>query len=536
MRPVVLRRPVPARAAPRAALPFAIRCSAWAAAALLLACDTSQKAPEGLVAPGSSLPAKKAVGGDTPTPPPAPSQRELQLLSHCGGTHHRTLVHAGHWFQTFSNQLLVLDPRTGAVEGRQELAPFGTTGAAVDVALLGAGTPSPRLFVVLERDAVVEVDLVDPTHPAIVSLRRADELGVRPRRVGIVDGQVYVAGDGGVVRWSDRARFLADNIPGPAGAVVGGERCPVTCVGRRVLSLVDGSFIGAATDLTELPPGAPAPLAFVLQGKDAATVGLMGRDIREVSSVVIPGTVRRMRWFDDRLWVVTDTEIVSCAVAETRLADRRSFRVKGARDVDLLSQNTLAVAGTFGRSLYRRVEEDGKPGDAFFGAHREASRLERAITDNRRVLAGSDEGTWMYLIGDRAELSNRTIDIARQPSAHAAGAWGTAEIGEDGRSVTGVVDGIPQEFRPDGSPQIWCIAGIDKALWIGHENGITVVSRGASGLITALGTIHLDGPVRYLFPKWDSGCTYVAELGGFGVAKLVDRSVPTTEGDAKGGN
>jgi hypothetical protein len=458
--------------------------------------------------------------------------RRVELTSHVGGAHHRTMSIGDRWIQTFSNTVLVLDPQRASVIGKKELAEFGATGGATDMAAIGN-----RVLIVLDRDAVVELEQRGDD----LTLRETvdwQSLGIRPRRVSVSRGEFWIGGEGGVLRWSDRKRFLAGGIDGisdrnplSAGSVAAAAVGAVTCIGRRIYAVESGEFQGAATELLEIPQTGPATLAFALQGKDAATVGVMGPDLRELSSAVVAGVARRLRWFDNRLWCVTDTGIRSWAIVDGRLANPLDIKVKGARDVDMLSPNLLAVAGTFGRALYRRASEDGKPGDEFFGATREASRLTKAVSDNRRILAGSDlEGAWLYLIGANAELTDRSLATFQQPVQSIAGVFGKAEITDGAKSVKGTIDGFVQEYSPDGRPDIYCLAAVDEAIWIGHEFGIDVIGRGDSGLVTRIGGLRLDGPVRYIFPKWDDGAAYVAELGGFGVAKL--KSVRIVDGAA----
>lgn len=460
----------------------------------------------------------------TTTATPAPGSRLLELVSHTGGTHHRTLVHRGFWLQTFSTSLYVLAQRTGAVEARLELGVVGTTGPAVDLAVLG-----DRMLIVLDRDAVVEVDLSTLPKPTLVRTVEHGMLGIRPRRVSTVGDDFIVAGAGGVVRWSTMSRSEIPGVTTSAGSSAATASGTVVCCGRRVYSLVDGAFVGAASELLELPASAPAALAFALQGPEAVTVGVMGRDVRELASTVVRGTMRRLRWFDERLWVVTDTEILSYAFDGTALTDPRRFPVKGARDVDRLHDNHLAVAGSFGRAIYReRSEGPERPGDTFIGARREASGLLKAVTDNRRILAGSDEGHWLYLIGADAQLSTRSLDMFQQPSIRAAGTWGSAVITDDGRSVKATINGVERDYVPEGTPMLFCLAAADDAIWLGHEHGIDVFGLDFTGSVARLGTLRIDGPVRYIFPKWDNGVAYVAELGGFGVARLYTPPPPPT--------
>src|SRR5690554_5238044 len=71
--------------------------------------------------------------------PAVPVSVSLQSTNHVGGTHYRTIIHNGRWYQTFSNKLLVIDTRTGRALNELELCPFGTCGPAIDMAITSAG-------------------------------------------------------------------------------------------------------------------------------------------------------------------------------------------------------------------------------------------------------------------------------------------------------------------------------------------------------------------------------------------------------------
>jgi len=523
----------------RCALPLALRpvlllSILWAA----VGCESASKSPT-----TPKPPVDRSASNDAPGTVQAPTARTLEIVSHVGGTHYRTVVHKGRWLQTFSNTLLVLDRERATIEARRQLCEFGSAGPAVDLAVLGE-----RGLVVLDRDAVIEVgaesgDLVIRDTVDHVAL------GFRPLRVSVSGGELWVAGEGGVMRWSDRQRFLTEGVSGALGAVVASANGPIACAGRRVYEVKTGNFVAAATELLELPADAPAPLAFVLQGKETFSVGLMGSDVRELSRTMVPGTCIRIRWFDQRLWCVTDGAIHSWSVENNELVDPRLIKVRGARDVDMLGPNRLAIAGSFGRAIYRPEPQGSQRGDEFIGAVREASRLEKAIADGRRILAGSDtEGFWLYLIGAEAELSDRELSTYKQPVQSVRGVWGKAEIAEGAKSVKGISHGVEHVYTPDGNPDIYCLAAVDDCLWIGHDLGIDVVSglaaaggasatggtssasspgaaaapggQPAPGGLIRIGTLRLDGPVRYIEPKWDRGAAYVAQFGGFGVARV----------------
>ncbi|MCA9286860.1 MAG: hypothetical protein KDA22_16670 [Phycisphaerales bacterium] len=453
-----------------------------------------------------------------------PMVRDLRVRDHDGGTNHRILVRDGYWYQTFSNQLLAIDPRSTRAAAQIDITPFGKGGPATDLAFARG-----RLWVVLARTGLAEFDLAEPREPRLVALHTPESLGILPRRVSVVGDDLYVSGATGVVRWSDRRVFLPGQ--GPCGSVVGSTRGPVTCIGRDIVRLDDGAFVGSAIEVVELP-AAPAPSAaryiFARQAASGAQIGLLDADLREVASAAVPGALRSLRTFDGRLWTVSDTEITSFAIANDTLTDEQPFRVRGARDVAPLAPNILAVSGTFGRAMYRIEPEGTEPGDTFFNAHREASGLSKAISDRRRVLAGGDEGNWIYLIGDRAELTDRALDFTTVPARTATTSWGSAAIGKDDHGVRVLANGVETLYVPEGDPLIGCVRDIDGDLWIGHEFGIDVVGQGPDGT-TRIGSVQFEGLVRWLFPKWDGGGVFVSEFGGFGTVEFVERPMTPEE-------
>ena len=104
--------------------------------------------------------------------------RTLRVSSAFGGAHRRMLVEGNTWYQTFANRVLLLDSQTGTQMSEVELAPRGTSGPAADLALRGSS-----LFVVLEDDAVVELDVSTPRTPRFVARWARPELGIAPRRI-----------------------------------------------------------------------------------------------------------------------------------------------------------------------------------------------------------------------------------------------------------------------------------------------------------------------------------------------------------------
>lgn len=481
--------------------------------------------------------------GSSPRPAPrAETVSTLRITQHHGGTHYRTLVRDGRWYQTFGTELLVLDTRSARVLHRVELGRIGESGPAIDMAFW-----DDELVVVIEDEAVLELTLPADRAPRLAARHSASSLGILPRSVAVVEGDVYVSGEGGVAKLGHGRIFEAE---GELSRVAPSEYGPVVCSGRRIYRLEDGQYVGSASKLVDI--GQPSSRAvasgwkedtivFARQSEQGALVGLMGRDLRELDAqqltVAVPGTVRSLRLLDDMLCVVTDTEVLGYVAHDGRLVRLMQISLYGANDVARLDDDTLAIAGSFGRTMYReRMTQRGKTGD-FLMAHREPSKLTKARTDGRYVLAEGTEGAWLYHIGSRVDLTDQRVDDpspAPPPSTRAATLNAEASLSADGMTLTLTTPAGSAPYRePRG--RMHTVIASDGDFWVGHDYGISVLrdtiemrSAGDGGpRVRRVGGFRLDGPVRYLFPgRVGGGATYVAEAGGFGIARFIQEPKP----------
>ena len=501
------------------------------------------------VAGCSSAPAGTPVVDEAEAELP-PTPRSMRVVSSFGGAHRALLVVGTHWYQTFANRALVLDAQSGTVISDIELSPRGTTGPAVDLALRGGS-----LFVVLADDAVVEIDVANVRNPRVLARWGRPELGIAPRQVNLVGDELWVSGLGGVIKLAD-APIEGESIdedgkptaPTPplrfldgmdVGTIVDTPEGPVGCVGRRILRLADGAFLGAASMLIPTPAEFGGGYAFVLQGSEGAQVGLMGTDFRERSSSAVEGLVHAIRICDDRLLVVTDAEVSTWKLEQspgrattargegTQLGQLIAVRVRGALDVGKIKRNRFAVSGTFGRSLYRYLPEGDQDGDTFYWSERMPGRLDVSQTDRRRVLAASDEGAWMYLIEEKAELVARDIASPDVQSARAEVVWGSATADDRREEVLFRVGDRAIAMRPSRDGLVSTLAAADGRIWIGHDHGIDVIGfNPATGELVAEDRILLSGPIIAIYPnRVGGGVSYVARFDGFGVV----RPVPITD-------
>jgi len=477
-------------------------------------------------------------------PPEFPVRDEASITDRHGGTHYRAIVDGSIWYQTFGTELLVLDVQDGALISRIEPVPFGKAGALVDMVISGR-----RMYLLADGDAVIELDLENPRRPSVLEVRDSDRLGVRPRALAVIDGVPWISGAGGVVRWDDSGatRLPGELIEAPVVAVDRGLAVPV---GRRVHLIGDGSYLGAATWMEPLPEssGIKDKFLFILQGASGASVGVMNGDVRQVSDFAVRGEVRGVAFANGHLWAISDEELATAEIRmDGTLGPVEWIKVKGARDLAGAGPNYLVVAGSFGRALYRQEQDQTGEGDAFLAVTREPGRLVAAVDDGRRAMAGSPEGVWIYTIGRSVELTDRQQTLDTPPSDFAAAQWGDARIVDDGAAIIIHLEEGDREWRAPNDARITTLVITGSNLWIGHEEGLSMLkingSRetalnnyfklGPPPRVELAGSFRIqDGVTHILPPRVGRSVAWVSPHGGIGLASVeeVERTV-TDSGD-----
>jgi hypothetical protein len=493
-------------------------------------------------------------------------EKVLRLTDHVGGAHECMVVNNRVWYVGQGPRLLVLEGRGGKPVKVEQAGPVGGTASVADLVMWRGD-----LVGVIDGDAVVRWDLSNPRSPALIDRVDAKALGIRPRCLTVLGNELFIGGNGGVVRASDGRRFLPEAKD--TGEVVTTSEGLACVSGRRVLRLEDGRFIGAASMLLPLPKdaGIPGGFAFLLQTKDGATVGTMGPDVRERSGQVVRGVYSRMRFAGGRLWIIGDGELATWLVRDGKLEDPIYAKVKGARDLSELTDNLFAMVGSFGRAVYHLRDDKEGSGDEFTDVQREPGRLERSIFDGRRVLAGSAEGVWLYPIRGKPTLSDKSVELTQLPETKVTLTWGTVTIDKgDGKPETPdelravVVDGPDGKARwsPPNGAWISTVVPVGADVWVGHAEGITVLrhvavpvepedaaTKGANAktdaktdaksdadtpkpalMLQEVGSLRLPGPIIWLHPlRTGNGVAWVSRFGGMGVAELL----PDGEAPAK---
>lgn len=458
---------------------------------------------------------------------PAEAASKLRVTHHVGGTHYTTIVADDVWYQTFGSSLLIIDASSGELISSKELGQIGETGPARDMVLDGT-----ILHILLEGDGLVEVDCSYLRTPKIVRKLSADQLGILPQRLSLAGGELYVSGPNGVVRVSDGKIMLAgicdkqDKGDKGVSHVVVGEDGPIACVGRRVYRLVDDEYLGSASDLFELPDEYGIPGGFVFSRKTTTgqLIGLMTSNIREVdtqkATIVVEGVVQNIRVFSGRLWIVGDFRISSYAIVDGALVDPLHLDIIGARDVDRIDDNYIAIAGSFGRSVYRINDSLDGPGDEFLSSHREPSNLLYAWSDGRHTMALGLGGTWLYDHENNVTFVDDPPDtqyVLSDPTRIVNTTLVSAAITNDSMSVVLYFGDREQIYKDPNQAKFYCLTAVDGDIWIGHDRGITVLEINATPTAFAKAQIRLEGPVRYIFPRLNGGeVTYVSEFGGLG--------------------
>lgn len=414
-------------------------------------------------------------------PTPKPTISKFQLTHHVGGTHYRVLVNEGRCIQAFGNSVQVVDPKSLVVINDLPLGEFGHCGPVVDLAISGE-----RLYAVVEDDAVAELSLPSGLAPKLRRMITSQELGLQPRRLSVVDGEVFVSGVGGVVNLASGEQVFAS--PDDCGSVARAGDDLVVCVGRRVNRIADGRYVGSASSLQNLPAEfagkTEATMLFTLRGDQAGLGGLMTPDVREIAggkgTIAMAEAIFNMRVLGDQVFVVGPLRIDWYDITGDGMQIGGSIDILGARDIDQLDRRTFVIVGTVGRAIYQ-LDESLHEG-AFIAAQREASSLRMATGDGLNILAGSREGAWMYLVNARAELTTRTIESGPPGPRSASTIEAQASITPDGETlkVTPLGGGDqqfvkPWEYREPKGAKLRTIIAVDGDFWLGHDRGITVL-------------------------------------------------------------
>lgn len=453
--------------------------------------------------------------------------RIVEIQDHHGGTRRISLTHQEEWYQSFGPAIEILDPDDGLRISSIDVGLFGTVPSISDMRVASDGF----LYAVYSHDRVVRFDLQNARRPVADRTWTAKELGFRPVLVSEAAGEIWVSGRGGVVSLSNPDRRWLSELSEEAtlGRVVEAPEGLLITNGRQVIAMEDGRYLGAASDLQRIPLeladriGWKDAYVFILRGAKATTVGLMGPDIRQLDARTFPYSIWAARVLGDRLWAVGEDEIVTWKIDDDgHLTEPQFVPIKGARDIAMLRENYYAVAGTFGRAIYRFKSDSGGAADEFLAVERSPGRVVQAITDGRRVLAGSEEGNWLYRIGGSMKLSDRELQTTTRGTRSLTLGWGEVSIDDDGKVLTILPLGAPEfVWSPANGGRIYTLESAADRVWVGHDEGVNVFEFKENQVI-ATGAIVMEGPVAWLFrPRVGDQVAFVSAFGGIGTAEVI---------------
>ncbi len=441
--------------------------------------------------------------------------RELKVTHTVGGVHWCALGYAGGWYQGFGHRILSLGARTGDVLSTLEPVPAGSGGAVRSLAVWQGD-----LYAVVERTALVRIDVRDPKDLVVVETSTSAALGLEPEAVAVIDDRLFVSGIGGVLELPSGKRYLTGLDASSEVVKVGSEL--VVLVGNDLRAL-DGADMGIeASAILPLQPGqGPEGGALLLeQGRRGSAVTLIDHAFAEVSKVALGKGIQTIAIAGGRAWAFTPDAMFTWAFGPSGLNDELELKVKGALGIELLGKNRYGVFGAFGRSLFRLETDEEGPGDTFYRSHREPGNIVIALSDQRRILAGTPTDVWSYSVGGDCELVQRTLQVGEMPRDELTFDDGEARIeGEDRSSLVIEMPGSRQEFT---MPRIATMAIVETDLWVVHQDGLKVYRRNTAPAlgVAEVASLRLPGPVTHVFPRRaGQGASYVSALGGMGTTE-----------------
>lgn len=456
--------------------------------------------------------------------------RDLQVTHTVGGVHWCALGYAGGWYQGYGHRLLSLGARTGDVLCSIEPVPAGH-GGPVQSLVAWRGD----LYAVVERSALVRIDVRDPKDLAVMEVSDSAALGLEPEAVSVVDDRLFVSGVGGVLELPSGKRYLQGRDASGEVVQVGTEL--VVLVGNDLTALDGADMRIEASSIIPLPTGVgPAGGAILLeQTSSGSFVSLVDHAFSELDKVALGRGILTVSIAAGRAWAFTPTSMFTWSIQPTAFTDELEIKVKGAYGIELLGLNRYAVFGAFGRSLFRLETDEEGPGDTFHRSQREPGQIVIALSDQRRILAGTPTEAWSYTVGGDCELIQKTLQVGEMPrdSLDLEGGRATIE-GDDRTTLLVELPGSRQEFH---LPRISTIAAVGTDLWVAHADGLTVYRRVGESQhepdaraveatategtgVHEVASLRLPGPITHVFPRRaGQGASYVSGLGGMGTTE-----------------
>ncbi len=428
-------------------------------------------------------------------------------------------VDEGRLYQALGDRLLVMDSRSGQRLADVSLCPPASS-VCTDLLIVHG-----RLFALMDTREVVLMHLLDGEgrmrdRPVIVDRWGAEEIGITPRRLATVSGWPVVMGVGGVVRLSDGMLLLAEERDVTGVAVSLGKGL-VYAAGRELLDAEGGEILGLATLLAEVGVDANADagtLVFASDRGDSTEVGLLRPFAGVTDTVSIPGEPRNMRVVGSRILLCTDLGIAVLGISPEEVRLLHEIPLAGARDVDVIAANYLAVCGESGRAMYRIRTDKGGEGRQMFRVVAAATELRPGRFDRRVLEIPHASGSWRYDFEADPEYRRGEVPGAESRTRAVVLGWSLAIDGDGGASFEGP-GGIAGSLRQRSSPAT-TVTAIGGRFWVGTVDGIEVYEPTDDGMMVLRGRIALAGPIVQIVPLPDGSAAFVAKPGFVGRLSL----------------
>jgi len=322
------------------------------------------------------------------------------------------------------------------------------------------------------RDHAVETGVITAAWRWSSRERRdVDTLGIRPRTLNMNGGELWVTGEGGVVRWSTNERFLDGRTIKERLAFIGDQI--IACEDRRAYDVRDGRYLGSASALVRWRDR----LIFIRRGDDDTAFGVMHRQVREVDvdrlSDMIDGGVRAVHVFEDDIWLVQADRLIVVPI-EARddgltLSTPTMLPYAGVRDVDRRHPNRLLLLGDLGA----RVIDTDQSLTTIAATSPAGGGVTSSAFDGQVLLI---EGAWgraaFGLDGDRLHPvppMPMTAPVQSVSTTTLTAAWMDAGVRwstPDGSA--GIID-LPSTA---GFRAMCSATGL---IWVGHRDGLTLL-------------------------------------------------------------
>jgi hypothetical protein len=442
----------------------------------------------------------------------------------------------GTWLLGMGVDLVHLDT-AGRVLAQMQIGNPGIDGGITGL----CATERGDVYGVLAGTAVVRIGHDAAGAWAAVKRWNREQIGLNPRRIELIDNAVYVIGtehlsDSFAVVALGDPRSLRPTPDRPGSLIAGPDGLLVTS-GRRAYRLEDGTYVGSASLLYDLPAGhdgTDAAYVFIRNRENGADIGLMNRSLREVqtnrSGPRIDAPVRDAVLIGENMFVITDLDVRVIEQNGAALQQRTRIPRAGVMDVVQVGEDRVAMVGAFGWEIVRlsgrfvRTEGTSTQQDAFAGG------IEASRWNGSRLLLSTTAGWWMFDPYQQTLARSGSVDRDASdapdghPSQDRVALVGMRASITDERSVVKLDFDVAQRqiSQADGA-DFHCLATLRGRLLCGHDRGIDVytITNGHAAGADHVSRLRLPGAVRCMYPQVDGRHVLViTDDGGFGILRM----------------